>query len=401
MRDNVDRIAELPGWYSGDVHVHRPMDDIPLLMQAEDLDIAPVITWWNQQNLWADRELPATTLTQFDGHRFYDVMAGEDERGGGALLYFGLKRPLEITQAEREFPSPLTYAAMARAANPEVWIDIEKPFWWDAPVWLASGMTRTIGIANNHMCRSRMYENEAWGKPRDTERLPNPRGNGYWTQEIYYHALNCGLRLPPSAGSASGVLPNPVGYNRVYVQVDGELTWEKWWDGLAAGRSFVTNGPLLLCRANRKLPGHTFELPQTGSREIAISLDLTSLDHVPAVEIIQNGAVVQTIATTDAREQHLSASLTFSEPGWFLVRAITDRLETFRFASTAPYYVAVKDAPPRISRTSAEFFAAWVAERAERVRRALPDPEQARAVLAFHDDAARFWADVLERANAD
>ena len=28
---------------------------------------------------------------------------------------------------------------------------------------------------------------------------------------IYYHLLNCGLRVPPSAGSASGVLPNPVG----------------------------------------------------------------------------------------------------------------------------------------------------------------------------------------------
>ena len=39
--------------------------------------------------------------------------------------------------------------------------------------------------------------------------------DGYWTQDIYYALLNCGLRIPPSAGSASGVLPNPVGYNRV------------------------------------------------------------------------------------------------------------------------------------------------------------------------------------------
>jgi len=403
VRETLDRIANLRslGWYAGDVHVHRPVEDVPLLMRAEDLDIAPVITWWNKTNLWAGREIPEATLTRFDGHRFYDVMAGEDERGGGALLYFGLKQPIEISKAEREFPSPLTFAAMAREANPDVWIDIEKPFWWDAPVWLASGMTRTIGIANNHMCRSRMYENEAWGRPRDVSRLPNPRGNGYWTQEIYYHALNCGLRLPPSAGSASGVLPNPVGYNRVYVHVDGELTWDKWWEGLAAGRSFVTNGPLLLCSANNELPGHTFELPPNGSQEIAISIDLTSLDHVPAVEIVRNGEVVQTIATTDARAQHLNALLTFNEPGWFVVRAITDRPETFRFASIAPFYVVVKDAPPRISRTSAEFFAMWTAERAELVRKVLTDPEQARAVLAFHDDAVRYWNDVVARANAE
>jgi hypothetical protein len=56
---------------------------------------------------------------------------------------------------------------------------------------------------------------EAWGKPRDSQRLPGPLGNGYWSQELYYHILNAGIRLPPSAGSASGVLPNPVGYNRV------------------------------------------------------------------------------------------------------------------------------------------------------------------------------------------
>jgi len=30
----------------------------------------------------------------------------------------------------------------------------------------------SIGLANNHMCRDRMYESEAWGKPRFVERLP-------------------------------------------------------------------------------------------------------------------------------------------------------------------------------------------------------------------------------------
>jgi hypothetical protein len=67
------------------------------------------------------------------------------------------------------------------------------------------------------------------------------------------------LRLPPSAGSASGVLPNPVGYDRVYVQLDGELSYEKWWDGLKLGRVFVSNGPLLRCRANGQWPGHIFK----------------------------------------------------------------------------------------------------------------------------------------------
>ena len=47
----VDLAAE--GWWSGDLHVHRPVRDIELLMRAEDLHIAPVITWWNNRNPWA------------------------------------------------------------------------------------------------------------------------------------------------------------------------------------------------------------------------------------------------------------------------------------------------------------------------------------------------------------
>ena len=58
------------------------------------------------------------------------------------------------------------------------------------------------------------------------------------------------------------MLPNPVGYDRVYVHLDGDLTYAKWWDGVKAGRVFVSNGPLLRCRANREWPGHVFEAAQ-------------------------------------------------------------------------------------------------------------------------------------------
>ena len=44
-----------------------------------------------------------------------------------------------------------------------MWIDAEKPFWWDMPIWLASGKIDSIGLANNHMQRDGMLTNEAWG----------------------------------------------------------------------------------------------------------------------------------------------------------------------------------------------------------------------------------------------
>jgi hypothetical protein len=91
------------GWWSGDLHVHRPPEDMELLMQAEDLHVAPVITWWNDQNPWRNRPPPANPLIRFDGDRFYHLMGGEDERAGGALLYFNLSQPLDITGAQREY----------------------------------------------------------------------------------------------------------------------------------------------------------------------------------------------------------------------------------------------------------------------------------------------------------
>jgi hypothetical protein len=336
-------------------------------------------------------------IVKFDGNRFYHLMAGEDEREGGALLYFNMKEPLPIASAEREWPSPMKFLTMARE-KPATWIDVEKPFWWDAPTWIASGKVDSIGLANNHMCRSQMSEKEAWGHPRDEQRLPPPRGNGYWTQEIYYHLLNCGLRVPPSAGSASGVLPNPVGYDRVWVQCGPELTWERWWEGLRAGRSFVSNGPLLRVKANGQWPGHVFT--SRDSVEIELEAALDGRDGMPAIEIIKNGRVERAVRLGEWRNNSgILGRMKFTESGWFLVRVLTDNPKTFRFASTAPFYVEVGDMKQRVSRASAQFFLDWVRERMERVK--LPDGEQKEEVLTFQRAAEKFWQEKVANATAE
>jgi hypothetical protein len=274
---------------------------------------------------------------------------------------------------------------------------VEKPFWWDVPVWLASGQIDTLGIANNHMCRSTLHPTEAWGKPRDRERLPVPRGNGYWTQEIYYHALNCGLRVAPSAGSASGVLPNPVGYNRVYVHLDGPPSYEKWFEGLRAGRTFVTNGPLLRVTANGRLPGFVFTAQD--QVEIELSGILEGRDRVEDVEIIRDGTVVEKVPAAQLARGGSFGKLTFKSSGWFLVRAIAEHPKTFRFASTAPWYVEVGESKKRVSRASARFFLDWTEERMKRIN--LGDAVKREEVLEPHRRAREFWARLVETADAE
>ena len=148
----------------------------------------------------SQKRLPEKLLTRFDGDRFYHVMAGEDEREGGVLLYFNLPRPLPIIGANREYPSPMKFLGEARREK-NVWVDVEKPFWWDVPIWLAGGRSIRSGWRTTTCAAARCGNWRLRGRPRDARRLPPPLGNAFWSQEIYYHILNCGLRLPPSAGA--------------------------------------------------------------------------------------------------------------------------------------------------------------------------------------------------------
>lgn len=390
VAETLRRLTDLSreGWWSGETHIHRAEADVPLLMRAEDLHIGVAITWWNDRNVWKGKAPPQQPVERFDTNRFWDVMGGEDERGGGALLFTHLREPLPIVGSRRESPASAKWLAEAKSAG--AWVDAEKPFWWDFPLWLASGKLDSVGLANNHMNRTRVLDNEAWGRPRDRERLAGPHGNGLWTQELYYHTLNCGFRLPPSAGSASGVLPNPVGYNRVYAHLDGDLTWETWWEALRAGRVFVTNGPLLRMKANDRRPGHVFKAD--GPIEIKLEGSLDSREPIATVELVRNGKV---------EKIQLPARIKVDRSAWFLIRAVADVPETFRFASTGPWYVEVAGQPPHVSRSSSEFFLRWTDERIEQLRKAPLSDEERRDVLKYHDESRRFWADLQSKANAE
>ncbi len=396
MRRFVDMKEE--GWWSGDLHVHRPPAEIPLLMKAQDLHVVPVITWWNERNAWKDAPLPDPPLVQLDADSCYYLLGGEDEREGGALLYFNLPRPLDLPPTDqREYPPMSEFLELAKR-QPGAFVDIEKPFWWDVPVWLALGLADSIGLAHNHMLRGGMLDNEAWGKPRDPTLYPSPRGNGYWSQDIYYHILNCGIRIPPSAGSASGVLDNPVGYNRVYVYCGETFNYQSWWDGLRQGRVVVTNGPLLRPRVNGHPPGHVFSAEPGETVELSVDLNLGLRDRVDYLEVVQNGKVVHEVRLEEYRNRKGSLPpVTFQESGWLLVRAVCGNGETFRFASTGPYYVQMGN-QSRISRESAQFFRDWVEQRIERLK--LPDAQQQAAALRYQYLARDFWQKKLDQANA-
>ena len=115
-----------------------------------------------------------------------------------------------------------------------------------------------------------------------------------WLQfgfEMYYALLNCGFRMSPTAGTASGVHPVPLGYSRVYVHTGDEFKLDDWLDGLRRGRSFVTTGPMLTGAVNGELPGKVFQVGGDQSGEFTWDVEVVSPDPISRVEVIVNGQV--------------------------------------------------------------------------------------------------------------
>src|SRR5207249_4410256 len=73
--------------------------------------------------------------------------------------------------------------------------------------------------------------------------------------ERYYRFLNCGFRIPASSGTDWWIYD----HNRVFVQVEGNFTYDSWIAGLRAGRTFISNGPLLELTVDGKQPGSSVQ----------------------------------------------------------------------------------------------------------------------------------------------
>lgn len=369
---------EALGWFAGDLHNHRSATDTPELMRTEVLHVAPVVTWWNGV-LNYDPSQSEVRLLPNGG--VLDQTGGEDERVGGALMFFRLKQPLTLPEPLMDGKNYLhiqgdprcelpTGASLAREAqqDPRAHISLEKPFWWDAPTHVALGVIDSFQLAHNHMRRNAPSNREAWGRACDKKRFPHAVfGNGECSVDIYYQYLEAGFHLPPSAGSASGVHLNPLGYDRVYVHT-GAFDHDAWWSGLAQGRSFVTNGPLLFVRVNQQLPGHTFRMSAGESLQLELDVHVYSSEKLSGVELVHNAKVVGQGRPDDSGQVRFDPTQ-LSEAGWFLIRARTVEPRTYQFASTAPFYVEVAGGEPRISRRAAEFFERWVSERVAQIRK--------------------------------
>ena len=389
------------GWYSGDLHVHRPLKDMPLLLRSEDLNLAPVLTHWNARHETVRR--PYVVKVSDEGAaapkpRCFHKLAQEDERAGGAVMLFNLSEPILLKNVTRHAPIGLAYHRAG--LEQKAFVEVEKPFWWEAPVHVALGKVDTIGIVCNHLQRAGLMDNEAWGRPRDKQVYPGPAGFAHNVMDLYYRYLNLGYRIAASAGSASGVLRNPLGQNRVYVQLDG-FDHDAWYAALRQGRNFVTNGPMLFATVNGKAPGTCFDVAAGGKLEATVKLEVLDRDPLDRAEIVVGGKVVATSRPAPGKPRCIAAThkLTIDRSTWIAVRAFEpDRGAIVRFAHTSPFYVTVGGKRPR-DPDAARYYVAWLDEMIanwQALRDKAPDPKAIDEVLATYREARAVYQAACE-----
>jgi hypothetical protein len=163
---------------------------------------------------------------------------------------------------------------------------------------------------------------------------------------LWYRLLAGGLRLPLIGASGKNSNRVALGAVRTYARLepDQEFSYGAWIEAVRAGRTFITNGPLLALTVNGCDPGDELSLPD--ERQMArVAVEAQSVAPFDCLELLYNGEVVATSAATMEVELPLAAS------GWLAARCRSGN--TLR-AHTSPVYVRIENRPLR---PNAEMFA--------------------------------------------
>jgi hypothetical protein len=398
---SLKRIRDLKaeGWFSGDIGLFVEPSQAALVMNAADLQFAQIVSWSNRENYWQKHVLGESAIQQLESGRIYDEVAGADWRDGGGLIFGNRSAPINLVDELADYHSPMETLQFIKT-SPEPFVCLIDMTHWDLPLWLASQQIDAVSLAGPEIFEAKAGTGSRAATP-GARTASDDRWEGvdanFYGEAIYFHLLNAGFRIPPTACSAAGRGTNRPGYNRVYVHCGEEFTHERWLDFQKQGRVFITNGPLLRVRANHQLPGHVFRSDGTYTVEIELTAELAVQEHADTLEIIRNGKIEHAIALDDwARQGGQLPKLEFQQSGWFLVRVVTQKEPSVHFAATGPYYVEVAD-NRRISKQSAQFFIDWIFERG-RILKTAGDEDSTRTFEQYRD-ALKFWQQILADAN--
>ncbi|MHC4678632.1 MAG: CehA/McbA family metallohydrolase domain-containing protein, partial [Planctomycetota bacterium] len=335
LRRWINMCAE--GWYSADIHCHFGRDDLRVLRQlalADDINFEPILTLWNHQRsdisgeAWPD--WPSGSSIHADPTHVVTLRNQEIERIGGdafesvgALLMFGLSRPVEMPPGNSRYPCDAVLGRAAKEASPECIIDTDKPIWGENVVGVALGLFDSVQVCHNHYHREATLQmgRVGWGMAgaeiEDEQKDWGQDELFLRTNSTYYRFLNCGFQLAVTGGSAMGVMAVPLGYSRTYARLDGPLTEANYLKAIRASRTFATSGPILILTADGLDCGSEIRYSTNRGKPIAVKAELRSIQLMDSLEIISNGNVIERIELKNRMPSPILRAAAGSQPERF------------------------------------------------------------------------------------
>ncbi len=207
----------------------------------------------------------------------------------------------------------------------------------------------------------------ALGKVDSMDIMSNQNAN----MVVWYRLLNCGLRIPASAGTdcflnrIPSTLPGAV---RVYVHCEPQFTYQTWIENLKAGRTFATNGPVMRFSVDEHPAGAS--LAFASPRAVVVKASVTARAPMDVVEIVINGTPHPLTDRRKSEGEPVNQStfeqrLDVTQSCWMALRA---RNSSGMFAHSSPVYITVSERP-KISAEDASYFLTWLNRLRDDVRK--------------------------------
>jgi hypothetical protein len=389
------------GWFSGDTHVHtrHPPFDIPPLVpamvhraaQAEGLTIVYPL---DEGYGFVGGPHPVSTP---DAQVYYSYEFRNGAYGHAAFVGLKVQQNVRCCYFPDEAYPMLGDVRTTWGPRPDEAFVIAHPHtgaeFFDSEDWPGNGLARELPVlaALGHL---------------DALDLASYSNAPTWVYLAdWYELLDCGFRVPPSAGTdatLSSYWRAPMGGYRVYVKEDAALGHdEQTWDiGLRAGHSFVTNYPLIpQFFVNGASCGDELNVSGTAVR-VEVRFAVRSVLPLDRAWIVRNGQPLLTFTLPGPPQGTVfdtTLSVPLAESAWLALTVsghsdLPVPVQPTLFAHTSPVYVILNGEPIRSAAATAHLLD-WIdsLHTFVELRDNWTSPEHRSHVLSTLDGARSFY----------
>lgn len=163
--------------------------------------------------------------------------------------------------------------------------------------------------------------------------------------EAYQNLLAAGVYLPPTALTRWDQEQRPLGINRTMIATEIDTRPVAPWDGLTAGLTWISNGPLVRFTASQQPAGSLFTAAPGQTTKLDLGIKVSTRYRLDHLELYHNGQLVRQLTLDDIRANPEPISTEFTESGWLLALAWAMDGQTPRIALAAPFRVQYGSRP--------------------------------------------------------